>query len=147
MSQSGHIYHHPWGVQEKIPELLYALQEIGVQMYESGNHCAAHALCASVLNSPSSFTFQHSPSSEAETKCCYVSCNFPLWKWFGQYICNHVFSRAISEVDESISDSIADKMISNINVFHPSMIIISLGKLNCWLVITIECDGQFGSWE
>ena len=64
------------------------LQEIGVQMYKSGKHCAACMSCASILDSPSSFTFQHSPSSEAETKCHYVSCDLPLWKWFGQYICD-----------------------------------------------------------
>ena len=81
----------------------------------------------------------HSPScvlSPQSQGSVMISC-LPLGKCFCENISNHVLSRTINYVKGTALDSVLDKMILDVNMFCPCMIVVILDKFYGSLIIVI----------
>jgi hypothetical protein len=62
--------------------------------------------------------------------------DLPAWQHFGEKVSGHVIGKAIGQQDFSTLNSVTDEMESNVNVFRSCMVIVSLGKSECSLIVT-----------
>jgi hypothetical protein len=85
-----------------------------------------------------SLNILHSPSSVPQSKLLHEVFKFCLGKGFGENIGNIFVRRDILHVDIAVLDSLANVVITDIDVFGSCMELIVLREHDCTLVVAIK---------
>ena len=81
--------------------------------------CSISAACAFYpLN------FQHSPEGVMQPKTKHMEGHLPPQQHFGKDVSCHVLEGAVHDVDGTAGNNLSNEMVSNINVFGSSVIVV-----------------------
>src|SRR6267142_168579 len=99
----------------------------------------AQALLRLNNGSPCPLQFHHSPTGATQSEPECVLCDLPVWKYLCENVSGHVICWAVLQVNEPPLYHIPNEVVVDVNVLRAHMIVIILHKLECCLVVAVEC--------